>query len=255
MLSAEASDILAVCAIAALCSGAAGWAVWMLRRSPFTPAQSLLFALTYVITRVIWRLKVRGRFPIANGKGAVVICNHRSSLDPTFIAMTVPRLVRWMVAREFCESPLFRGILKVCGVIPVGRAGYDTAAAKAAIRIVENGGLVGIFPEGGINESDQLLRPGRSGAALIALKARAPVVPCYIENAPYDGTPLGCLFMPAAVTLTIGEPIDLSAYYDGDPTREVLNELTLRFLGAIARMAGDDEFRPRIAGPLAKADS
>jgi 1-acyl-sn-glycerol-3-phosphate acyltransferase len=254
MLSASACDILAVCVLAALCSGAAGWVVWMLRRSPFTLAQSLIFALTYVITRVIWRLEVRGRFPIENGKGAVVICNHRSSLDPTFIAMTVPRIVHWMVAREFCESPLFRGILKLCGSIPVGRAGYDTAAAKAAIRIVENGGLVGIFPEGGINETDQFLRPGRSGAALIALKAKAPVVPCYIKNAPYDGTPLGCLLMPSAVTLTIGEPIDLSDYYDRDATREVLNELTLRFLGAIAHMAGRDDYQPRIAGPLAKVD-
>jgi 1-acyl-sn-glycerol-3-phosphate acyltransferase len=255
MLSAETSDILAACVIAALCSGAAGWAVRVLRRSPFTTAQSLLYALAYVIARVIWRLDVRGRFPIDSGKGAVVICNHRSSLDPTFIAMTVPRLVHWMVAREFCESLFFRRMLKVCGSIPVGRAGYDTAAAKAAIRIVESGGLVGIFPEGGINETDQFLRPGRSGAALIALKARAPVVPCYIENAPYDGTPLGCLLMPAAVTLTIGEPIDLSAYYDGDPTREVLNELTLRFLRAIAQLAGHDDYQPRIAGPLARTDS
>ena len=130
--------------------------------------------------------------------------------------------------------------------------GYDTAATKMAIRIAEQGGLVGIFPEARVNTTKQMLLPGRPGAVLIALKARVPVVPCYIENAPYDGTAIGCMLMPASVRLTIGDPIDLSSYYGQDGNRDVLDQLTLRLLTAIAHLAGDDDFRPEVAGRVVK---
>ena len=201
----------------------------------------------------LWRATIRGRFPVPPDRGAVIICNHRSSLDPAFVALTVPRVVHWLVAREYCEFLPFRGLLRLCGSIPTNRGGIDTAATKAAIRIVEQGGLVGLFPEGRINTTHRTLLSGHPGAAMIALKAQAPVVPCYIRGAPYDGTPLGCLLMPAAVRLEIGEPIDLSAYFDRGGDRELLDELTLRFLKAIAELAGDDDFQPQLAGRHSKA--
>ena len=142
-----------------------------------------------------------------------------------------------MVAREYCEHPAFRRLLRTCEVIPVRRGAVDMAAIREAIRLVRQGELVGLFPEGRINTTEQLLLPGRSGAALIALKARAPVVPCYIHGAPYDGTTLGCLFMPASVRLVIGPPIDLSSYFDRNDRRETQQELTSRFLAEIARLA------------------
>ncbi len=143
-----------------------------------------------------------------------------------------------MVAKEYYEFPPFRALLRLCEVIPIRRGGLDTAATKAAIRAVEQGGLVGIFPEGRINDTQDLLLPGRSGAALIALKARAPVIPCYIHGATYDGTTLGCLSMPAAVRLEIGTPIDLSPYFGREKDHQVLDDLTGRFLAAIADLAG-----------------
>jgi 1-acyl-sn-glycerol-3-phosphate acyltransferase len=252
MLSAETSTILAVCVLAALGLSLAGWVVVMLRRSPFSPVQSIIYALAYVVSRVLWRASVHGRFPIPPDRGAVIICNHHSSLDPSFVALTVPRVVHWLVAREYCDFFLFRGLLRLCGSIPTNRGGVDTAATKAAIRIVEQGGLVGLFPEGRINTSEQTLLPGRPGAAMIALKARAPVVPCYIHGAPYDGTPLGCLLMPATVRLEIGQPIDLSAYFDRAGDRELLDELSLAFLKAIAQLAGDNDFQPHLAGRNSK---
>jgi len=253
MLSAEASDILAVCVLTALGLSLAGWVVVTLRRSPFSPAQSVLYGLVYVLTRVLWRASVHSRFPIPPGQGAVIICNHRSSLDTTFIALAVPRVVHWLVAREYCEFFLFRRLLRLCGSISTNRGGIDTAATKAAIRTVEQGGLVGLFPEGRINTTERMLLPGHPGAAMIALKARAPVVPCYIHGSPYDGTSLGCLLMPATVRLEIGQPIDLSAYFDRASDRELLDELTLQFLKAIAELAGDNGFQPQLAGRNSKA--
>ena len=166
--------------------------------------------------------------------------------------LVAPRAVHWMVAKEYYQSPAFCRLLRLCETIPVARGGVDTAATKAAIRLVEAGGLVGIFPEGRINTTSQTLLPGHPGAALIALKARATVVPCYIHGAPYDGTTLGCLLMPASVRLEIGQPIDLTLYFGRESDREVLDELTRRFLSAIAALAGNPDFQPQVAGRLYK---
>jgi 1-acyl-sn-glycerol-3-phosphate acyltransferase len=248
MLSDKQSDFLALCVLAGLGSSLAGWIVLKLRRSPFSPAQSFLYALNYVLARILWRVRIHGGFAILPGQGAVIVCNHRCPVDPSFIALAAPRAVHWMVAKEYCEAPLLRRLLRLCEVIPVTRGGVDTAAAKAAIRLVERGGLVGIFPEGRINTTPQTLLPGRPGAALIALKARVPVVPCYIHGAPYDGTTLGCLLMPAAVRMEIGRPIDLSPYFGRENDRQALEELTHRFLGAVAALAGKPDFQPQVAG-------
>jgi 1-acyl-sn-glycerol-3-phosphate acyltransferase len=128
-------------------------------------------------------------------------------------------------------------LLQICEVIPVRRGKIDIAALREAIRLVQNGELVGIFPEGRINESKQLLLPGRSGVAMIALDAQSPVIPCFIDGAPYDGTTLGCLFMPATVRLNIGRPIDLSAYANRAHNHKTWNELTDWFLREIAQLS------------------
>ena len=156
-----------------------------------------------------------------------------------------------MVAKEYCDNPVLSLMLSAVEAIPVSRGGIDTAATKVAIRHAREGGLVGILPEGRINVTDQLMLPGRPGAAMIALKARVPVIPCYVHGAPYDGTAWGCLLMPAKVTLTVGQPIDISEYY-GREDREVLEMLTLRFMREIANLAGHPEFQPRLAGRFYK---
>lgn len=217
----------------------------MLRRSPLTAAQSALYALNYMLARILWRMRVEGDLSISPGQGAVIVCNHRCPLDPSFIAAITTRVVHWMVAKEYCEFPVLGALLRTCEVIPVQRGAVDLPAVRTAIRLVEQGEWVGLFPEGRINTSSQLMLPGHTGAALIALKAHAPVIPCYIDGAPYDGTTLGCLLMPASVRLVIGRPIDLSAYYDRSDRRETLDEITRRLLTEIATLAGQADFQPQ----------
>jgi 1-acyl-sn-glycerol-3-phosphate acyltransferase len=245
MLSDETRCFLAFCVLTAIGLGIAGWIFRILQRSPFTPAQSALYALNYLLARILWRLRVEGVFPIPPGQGAVIVCNHRCPLDPSFIAMTTTRVVHWMVAKEYCETPVLRELLRTCEVIPVRRGTIDLTAVRTAIRLVEQGELVGIFPEGRINVTKDLLLPGHTGAAMIAMKARAPVVPCYIQGAPYDGTTLGCMVMPASVRLVIGQPIDVASCPEQGDQREAQTALTRRFLVEIARLAGQPDFQPK----------
>jgi 1-acyl-sn-glycerol-3-phosphate acyltransferase len=213
-------------------------------------SEAFLYFLLITLTRYLWRATVEGEINLSPGQGAVFVCNHRSSIDPLFLQMLVPRHIHFMVAREYTKRRLIGWPLRVAQTIPVGRGGIDTAATKQAIRLAQSGEMVGVFPEGQINTSDALMLPGRPGAALIALRARVPVIPCYIEGVPYGGSVLRPFLKPARVRLRIGEPIDLAEYYPREDEDGVLQEMTLRFMREIARLAGvaDDAFQPQIAG-------
>jgi 1-acyl-sn-glycerol-3-phosphate acyltransferase len=239
---------LAVGILAAIGLGLIAWAVVSARRFPLTFHQTCWWWFNVAVTRTFWRAKVSGPLPVADGQGAVVVCNHRAPNDPCFVQLTTHRPVHWMVAKEYCESRLYGWFMRVCEVIPVSRGGIDTAATRLAIRLASQGGLVGMFPEGRINTSAELLLPGRPGAALIALKARVPIIPCYVAGTKYVGSELRSIFRCAKVRLIIGRPIDLSPYYDRERTRAVLEEITLTVLSEIARLAGCDDFQPKLAG-------
>ncbi|HEX3997882.1 MAG TPA: lysophospholipid acyltransferase family protein [Pirellulales bacterium] len=220
----------------------------VMRRWRLTFCQTiLLHGLNTFLNRILWRTKVNRPLPIADGQGAIIIANHRSSFDPMFIAMTTGRLLHWMVAREYCVDWRLGWFFRLFGQIPAGRGGVDSAAIKHAIRLASAGELVGMLPEGRINETGAFLLPGRPGSVLVALKARVPIVPCYIEGAPYGGI-LGPFVRPAHVRVMVGDPIDLSEYYDRQKDPEMMAELTKRCLAAIAKLAGRDDYVPEVAG-------
>jgi len=252
MFSAATTEALAIALLFGLGLSLLFHAAVLLRRSPFTPVQSCLYAVNLLLTRLLWRVRINGRLPVSPGEGAVIVSNHRSSVDPTFLVLATDRVVHWMVAKEYWRIGVLGWFFRVCEAIPVNRGGIDTAATKLAIRLAQDGELVGMFPEGRINTTDRVLLPGRPGAALVALKARVPVIPCYLSGSPYDGTYWGCLFMSARVRLRIGRPVSFSDYYGREKERDVLETLTKRILSEIALLAGAKDFQPEVAGRFYK---
>ena len=222
--------------------------VVILARSRLSPLQCLLWGMSYVLCKFLWRARWRNRLPLRDDEGAVIVCNHRSSVDPFFVQMATGRKVHWMVAREFCEHWAFRWFLRACEVIPTNRGGIDTAATKSAIRIVSSGGLMGMLPEGRINMTEEILLPARPGAALVALKAKVPVVPCFIRGAPYRRTAWSPFFMPARVEITFGEPIDLTEFFGREGESGVVKEAMLQILKSLASLGGEPDFEPQLAG-------
>jgi 1-acyl-sn-glycerol-3-phosphate acyltransferase len=225
-------------------------------RGPLNTLQYFLYLFNYALTRILWRAEINSPLDLSRGPGAVIVCNHCSSVDTCFIQLAAgKRVVHWMVAKEYFAQPGFGQILRLVECIPVSRGGIDTAATKLSIRLAQKGDLVGLFPEGKINTTDKLLLPGRPGAAMIALKARVPVIPCYLEGVPYGGTVLSSLFMPAKVRLKVGKPIDLSPYYDRQKEPGVLQDITKLLLQEMAALAGQPNFEPELAGKKWKADA
>lgn len=245
--------------LALLCLGLvllaiATWFYLVVKSTRYTAWQTFFWLLAKFLTRFCWRTKIEGPFPISGEGNAVIICNHRSSVDPFFVQISIRRVVHWMVAREYVEHPVFGFFLRIAEVIPVNRGGVDTAATKAAMRIVADGGMVGMLPEGRINTSEEFMSAVRPGAIVVALRARAPVVPCYIQDAPYKGTAWSPFLMRARTRVRYGQPIDLSEYYGQEKDPEVVRLLLFRCVKAIAELAGRDDFQPQMAGRRWKPD-
>lgn len=217
-------------------------------RSRLSAAQFFFWVLARLLTQQLWRPTTSGPLPLPPRQGAVLVCNHRSSVDPFFIQTLTTRKTHWMVAREYCQHPAFAWFLRLCEVIPVGRGGIDTAATRMAIRLASSGEIVGMLPEGRINMTEQFLLPGRPGAALVALKARVPILPCYLEGSPYDRVPWSPFFMAARVRVHFGPPIELSEFYGREHEEGVLQEVLRRAMRAIAILGERPDFEPQLAG-------
>ena len=90
--------------------------------------------------------------------------------------------------------------------------------------------------------------PARPGAALVAMKAEVPVVPCYIQGAPYRRYPWSPFLIPARVQVRFGQPLDSQAIGDVNADQRSAEQFTQEILKAIARLAGHTDFEPRLAG-------
>jgi 1-acyl-sn-glycerol-3-phosphate acyltransferase len=222
---------------------------WQASRSRYTPLQLVFLFMATLLTRLLWRVRGPSSLPLGPNQGAMIVSNHRSSIDPFFIQTVADRPTHWMVAREYCDHPAFAWFLKgICEVIPVRRGGVDTQATRTAIRLASEGGLVGVFPEGRINMTDEVLLPARPGVIVMALRARVPIVPCYIEGSPFNRVPWSPFFMPAKVRITFGEPMDLSDHYESYGDKAVIEGLMRRCFKSVAALAGQSDFEPQLAG-------
>ncbi|HKN47489.1 MAG TPA: lysophospholipid acyltransferase family protein [Candidatus Polarisedimenticolia bacterium] len=134
---------------------------------------------------------------------AIVICNHASYMDPILLGSAAPRPIQFVVLQWMYDLLLLRWFYWGMGTIPVRGEGQDSRGVKRALRALNSGRIVGIFPEG-TRSSDGRLGDPRPGAAMIAALSGAPVVPAFIDGA-RDSLPVGSRFpSPARVHVRFG---------------------------------------------------
>lgn len=140
-------------------------------------------------------------------EGALLFCgNHRTYLDPPLIVVTAGRHMRFMAKEELRKNPLFAFLGVLFEGIYVKRDEKDITALKEALKTLKNGGCIGIFPEGtrnGLEKNDGKIK---NGAAYMALKTNAKIVPVGI---------IGPAKPFSKNEIIYGEPIDLSEYITG----------------------------------------
>ena len=118
-----------------------------------------------------------------DGEGQyIIVSNHISNVDPILICSILKKQQpHYMAKKSLFKIPLLRGIIKAMGAFPVNRGGADVNAIKHAIKLLEDGKCVGIFPQGHrYPGEDPRNTRTKNGMALIATKAQANIVPAYI---------------------------------------------------------------------------
>jgi 1-acyl-sn-glycerol-3-phosphate acyltransferase len=141
------------------------------------PRTLLLRGLRPVAARVMrlrWTVTVHDVAQVPSSGGVILAANHTGLVDGPLLATFAPRPVHALTKREMFDGRL-GAFLRGTGQIPLDRFATDPAAIRSGLRVVRDGGALGIFPEGTRGTGD--LRRFHHGAAYLALVTGAPVVP------------------------------------------------------------------------------
>lgn len=135
-----------------------------------------------IVLLLLRRWEVHGLSNLPAQGGLVLVSNHASYWDPVIVGCAINRRINYMAKAELFSIPLLNIFIKAVGTFPVKRNQADRTAIRTALKLLEEGQIVGVFPEGKRNNTDELLAP-HLGAAMLALKADVPILPVAILGA------------------------------------------------------------------------
>ena len=142
----------------------------------------VIYALFAWIVKLIFRIKVANAQNEPVEDGYIVCANHISATDPIMLCYAFRKhQVHFMAKKELFKIPVLSWLIRTLGAFPIDRGGNDVGAIKNAVGIVESGRVLGVFPQGHrYPEQDPRETKTKNGAALIASRAGASIVPVYI---------------------------------------------------------------------------
>ena len=176
---------------------------------PATRLLHLLRPLGARLVRTRWPVAVHHADRVPEAGGVILASNHIGIIDGPLLAVFSPRPVHALTKQEMFEGRLGR-FLRASGQIPLDRFHADPGAIRSCLRVVRDGGVAGIFPEG--TRGDGELHRFHHGAAYLALVTGAPVVPVAFLGTRLPGGADGSVPPRGSrLAMTFGEPVDLGA--------------------------------------------
>lgn len=163
-----------------------------------------------VLVKYYLRLSVKGRENLHKVKGgAIYAVNHTSYLDPMIAGVASDRVVYYMARKSLYRHKYFGALLRRVNTVPLDRDSADLKALRQMMKLLKEGNLVLMFPEG-TRSLDGNFLPARPGVGLMALRMKVPVIPAYVKGS-HDSLPKHAKFPRfVKVGIIIGEPI----YFD-----------------------------------------
>jgi len=201
--------------------------------------------LTPILT-IAFRPRVQGVRHVPRSGPAILACNHVSFLDWMFLPLVVRfRHISFLAKMEYFTRPGLRGRLQryfftATGQVRVDRSGTDaaTAALRTATQLLDEGRLIGIFPEGTRSRDGRLYR-GRTGVARLAAESGAPVIPCATVGV-FEVAPPGTRVpRPRRIGVQFGPPMTWPA--GRAPSPAALRAWTDELMAEIGRLSGQQQ--------------
>ena len=206
----------------------------------------LVKAVLTPILRLLFRPTVLDPENLPVEGAAILAGNHTSFLDNFMIPLVVPRKVTFLAKSDYftgsgvkgrLQASFFRGV----GQIPIDRSGGQAseAALRTGLRVLADGNLLGLYPEGTRSPDGRLYR-GKTGIARMALEAGVPVIPVGLVGM-FDIQPAGrTMPKPGRVTVRIGQPLDFSRYAGMEGDRFVLRSITDEIMYELMLLSGQE---------------
>lgn len=171
----------------------------------------------FTYCKIVYRVKIVGKENVPK-EGPLLFCgNHRTYLDPPLITVTAGRKMSFMAKEELKKSLLMRFLCFAFDGIWVKRDSKDIGPLKTAMKLLKNGGCIGIFPEGTRNGMEKNEGKLKNGAAYMALKTGAKIVPIGIQGPAKPFTKNVIIY---------GEPLDFSQYDSKKVDKEVEDKVS-----------------------------
>jgi len=172
-------SIPALFIVAAVCNAAVALFIYGL------VPEFLLRFIAWLLIHTLYKLKKRGVEHIPHEGAALIVCNHVSFVDPVILMAVSPRPIRFIMDHRIFRTPIISFVFRHSRAIPIAPAKEDPAmmerAFAEAAKALDEGELVGIFPEGRITDTGELY-PFRPGVTRILEKNPVPVIPLALQG-------------------------------------------------------------------------
>ena len=222
------------------------------------------YVLLGPLLRLFFPCKVIGSEFIPADGGAILAGNHVSVADSFFTPLHIKRRVTYLAKSEYFTEKGVKGALKKAffsgmGQVPVDRSGASAARAAldTGIRLLNEGHILGIYPEG-TRSPDGRLYKGKTGVARMALEAGVPVIPLVMIGTD-KVNPIGSkMWRPRRITMIIGRPLDFSRYEGMAGDRFVERSMTDEIMYRLMELGGQeyaDVYAAKVKAEAAAADS
>ncbi len=161
-----------------------------------------------LVTKGLCGIRTYGRENVPKVGGFLLASNHVSNLDPVVLGVACPRALNYMAKHSLFNNPVASWILYKSNAFPLKRESVDLSAIKEAIRRVELGGGLLLFPEG-TRASDGAVREPQAGIGFLAAKLNVPIIPAFVKGT-CDALPKGAKFIrPRRVSIYFGRQISV----------------------------------------------
>jgi 1-acyl-sn-glycerol-3-phosphate acyltransferase len=196
--------------------------------------------------KLLFRPQVEGLENLPADGAAILASNHLSFSDSIFLPLVCHRRITFLAKSDYFTTPGFKGwltklFMSGAGQVAVDRSGgrASEAALNTGLRILSEGQLLGIYPEGTRSGDGRLYR-GKTGVARMALEAGVPVIPCAMVNTHLIQPPGRVRPKIMRVKISIGAPLDFSRYEGMSGDRFVLRSMTDEIMYELMQLSGQE---------------